>query len=324
MNRLFLNSIIFLTVALILGLAIGAGGFRVDSDIIWSIRGPRVLTAAFAGAATAAAGALSQSLFRNSLATPSVIGTEAGASFALAFASLILSTQDSLLEAPAVYSTVGAALATLASISLVSASVSSGKIQASGSPDSTPQLLLGGFALNALLASGTALCISVLMERGTGLSLYHWLMGSFTARTWSDALGIMAGFVLCIIPSWFLAPTVDVMSVGNDTARSLGINVKGSYVKTLILIAVLIGSAISCAGALPFIGLVAPHMARVLSKPQLRSVLVLSSIFGATLTVLADLAARTVRAPVDMDVGIITTLIGAPYFLWLLRRREVA
>jgi iron complex transport system permease protein len=128
-------------------------------------------------------------------------------------------------------------------------------------------------------------------------------------------------YLVCLSAAWILAPGVDVMSLGDDAARALGVDVGRSYRLILILISILIGSAISFGGPLPFLGLVAPHMARLISKQQLRTVLIISSLLGAILAVTADLAARTVRSPVDMDVGLITTMIGAPYFLWLLVRR---
>ena len=176
--------------------------------------------------------------------------------------------------------------------------------------------------MNAFLAAGTSLCLSFMLEKGTGLNLYHWLMGSFSARTWDHVIGVSSGYLLCVIVAWNLAPTIDVMTLGDDAASSLGVSVMRQYRVVLILISILVGSAISCGGALPFIGLVAPHMARIISRPHLRTILVLSSLLGATLTLFADILARTLRAPIDMDVGIITTIIGAPYFLWLMMRKE--
>lgn len=317
--------VFYLTISLCfaagLSLAVGSTGVGADWEILSTIRAPRVFTAVLAGAGTAAAGALSQSLFRNSLATPSIIGTEAGASFALALSTLLAATNGIQMERSIFVSSAGAILATLASLSLLQ--LKQGKSLGSVAPQDAglTRLLLGGFALNAFLAAGTSLCISILMERGSGGNLHHWLMGSFTARSWDHAAGMGLAFMTCLSAAWILAPRVDVMSLGDDTARSLGINVVQSYRLILILISVLIGSAISFGGPLPFLGLVAPHMARLISKQHLRTVLIVSSLLGAITAVVADLAARTVRAPVDMDVGLITTVIGAPYFLWLLVRR---
>lgn len=316
MSRLFLLLILFLLAVFATALVLGATGFDLSADLIGSIRAPRVITALFAGAATGVAGALSQALFRNSLATPSITGTEAGAAFALALATLISTTSDgeSALRYPMIYTILGAGGATLVALYLARVS-----IDGSGG---LGRLLLGGFALNALLAAGTSLCISILMERGDGMSLYHWLMGSFSARTWVHASMITAGFVGCSVLAFRIAAKLDALSLGDDTAKSIGINITRARSQVLMLIAALTGLSLSVGGALPFIGLVAPHLARTFSKPHLRTLVPLSAMIGGTLTLLADIIARTARAPIDMDVGILTTLIGAPYFLWLLAREQ--
>ena len=316
MGRYFLLSILILTASLFAGSAIGSGGFDLTPDLVWSIRLPRVLTAAFAGAATATAGALSQSLFRNALATPSIIGTEAGAAFALALATLLTAGGVSGLAAasPVIFTTLGAGLATAISLTLVRV----GNDPWQNGTEGLGRLLLGGFALNALLAAGTSFCVSILMERGDGMSLYHWLMGSFSARTWDQAGSVAIAFVLCVLMAWRLIPSLDALSLGDDAARSIGLSVNKVRTRVLLLIAVLIGSSLSFGGALPFVGLIAPHFARMLTKPHLKVALPFAAIIGAILAVTADLAARTLRAPVDMDVGILTTMIGAPYFIWLL------
>ena len=309
MARNLITSIVILSMIVAFALIIGATGFDLDTDLIVSIRMPRVITAMFAGAATAVAGALSQSLFRNTLATPSIIGTEAGAAFALALATLVASTSGETLSHPIIFTIIGAGGATLISLRFARARADGGGLTT---------LLLGGFALNALFAAATSFCLSILMESGDGMSLYHWLMGSFSARTWDHAAGVMIGFFICVMAALRFAPSLDAMSLGDDTARSIGVNVPRVHRVILILIAALVGTSLSCGGALPFIGLIAPHFCRLIAKPNLRVIIPMSAITGAILTVSADLAARTLRAPVDMDVGILTTMIGAPYFLWLL------
>ena len=316
MHRYVLISLLILIAATAAGAVIGPRGFDISTDLIWNIRIPRILTAAFAGAATAAAGALSQSLFRNALATPSIIGTESGAAFALALATLlgVSGGNGVLMESPVIFTTLGAGLATVISLALVRGQ----KASLQSSADGLGRLLLGGFALNALLAAGTSLCVSILMERGDGINLYHWLMGSFSARTWEQASSVAIAFTLCVTVAWFVLPSLDALSLGDDAARSIGLNVGKVRTRVLLLISVLIGSSLSFGGALPFVGLIAPHFARLLTKPHLKITLPFAAIIGAILAVTADLAARTLRSPVDMDVGILTTMIGAPYFIWLL------
>ena len=191
--------------------------------------------------------------------------------------------------------------------------------------DATPsmtKLLLGGFAINAMLAAGTSICISILMEQGDGLSLYHWLLGSFAARTWTHVATAAAGILMFGLAALMFGPAIDVMALGSTGARAVGVRVDRSRTIMVALIAALSATSISCGGALPFVGLIAPHMARLLGPPHFRRLAPVAAIMGGTLTVAADLCARTVRAPVDMDVGIITTLLGAPYFIWLMSRSE--
>ena len=316
MVRLLLKFLILLFLLGVVSAVIGPTGFNLDMDLLSSIRLPRIVTAVFAGAATAAAGTLSQSLFRNSLATPSIIGTEAGAAFALALAMLISSQNGSNLEFgnPILYTSLGAAVATLMSLSVMHYRQES--LGSSG--DTIGRLLLGGFALNAMFAAGSAFCLSILMENGTGMSLYHWLMGSFSARTWDHAFGIMASYLICLAVALRLSPALDALSLGDEAAQAIGINVSKMRWQVLLVTSVLVGSSIACGGALPFVGLIAPHFARRISRPHMKTLLPLASIIGAILAVSADVLARTIRAPIDMDVGLLTTLIGAPYFVWLL------
>ncbi len=317
MVRLLLKYFLLLCILIVVGSVIGPTGFNVDLDLLTTIRLPRVTTALFAGAATAAAGTLSQSLFRNSLATPSIIGTEAGASFSLALATMLAAQYGIGLEVgnPIFYTSIGAALATMLSLGIMRFRPEG---LGSSSGDSMARLLLGGFALNAMFAAGSAFCLSILMENGAGMSLYHWLMGSFSARTWDHALGITGAYFVCVALAFRLAPTLDALSLGDEASRSIGIDVARIRWQVLLITSILIGSSLSCGGALPFVGLIAPHFARLLSKPHVKILLPLASIIGAILAVSADLVARTLRAPIDMDVGLLTTLIGAPYFIWLL------
>lgn len=312
---------LFLLFVISLALSIGAAGSAATWETISMIRAPRVFTAAIAGAAISAAGALSQSLFRNSLATPSIIGTEAGAAFSIALATLLLSGSHLTFRETVIYASIGAGIATLGALAILHLGRQTTVGPATMPKETLTKLLLGGFAMNAFLAAGTSLCLSLIMETGSGVNLHHWLMGSFSARTWEHVVGISIGYVLCLSAAWFLSPSIDVMSLGDDMASSLGVDVFRNYKVILTLISILVGSSISCGGALPFVGLVAPHIARIFAPPQIRIVLFTSSLIGAALTVLSDLVARTVRAPIDMDVGIITTMIGAPYFLWLMLRR---
>jgi iron complex transport system permease protein len=115
---------------------------------------------------------------------------------------------------------------------------------------------------------------------------------------------------------------LDALCLGDESARMIGISVQRERIKLILVISLLVGVSLSVGGALPFVGLIAPHFARLMIGPYVKTLIPASALFGASLTLAADLIARTARAPIDMDVGIITTIIGAPYFLWLLMRRS--
>ena len=308
MGKHIIVAIFCLASVTIISLVTGPTGISPDWDMIISIRSPRVLTAMLTGAATALAGCISQSMFRNALATPSVIGTEAGATFALALGVLIGGGVSPV--SPFATTITGAAIVTSLSLMLA---------RADASPSMT-KLLLGGFAINAMLAAGTSICVSILMERGDGLNLFYFILGSFTARNWSHVTTAAGGLIIFTVPAIMLGPAIDVMALGSVGARAVGVRVDRARTMMVLLISALSATSISCGGALPFVGLIAPHMARLLGPPHFRRMAPLAAIIGGTLTVAADLCARTVRAPIDMDVGIITTILGAPYFIWLLSR----
>lgn len=278
-----------------------------DWSFIWDLRIPRTLTAIGAGAAIAISGVLSQALFRNALATPSILGTEAGAGFGLAVcaASFGLYANQSLVMVSTV---MGGAAATAIALTFARG------------PQPLIRLLLGGFALNAFLAAGTAMITSWLMESGQGMNIYHWLLGSFSARSWDHVILIFLAVVIAGRASMAVATKLDMLALGDEAAITSGINLPSLRRLTFILIAVLVGTSMSVGGALPFVGLIVPHFIRMQTGPHIRPLILNSAMGGAILALLADVAARTLRAPVELDVGLLTTLLGAPYFLWLLKR----
>lgn len=307
-SKVTITALLFLLAAVGAALMIGSD-FAVDSgwEILTSVRLPRVLTAVGAGAAVSIAGVLSQALFRNALAAPSILGTEAGAGFGLAICLSVLGTQaDQNMVMVSTF--LGAGIATSLVLKLASGQ------------QPMARLLLGGFALNALFSAGTAVITSWLMESGQGITIYHWLLGSFSSRTWNQAGMIITAILIIGTAALRIAAKLDLLALGEDGAATSGIRVSTLRTTTFLLIAVLIGTSMSVGGALPFVGLIVPHFVRIQTGPQIKPLIVNSAISGAALVVSADVIARTLRAPIEMDVGLLTTLIGAPYFLWLLKR----
>jgi iron complex transport system permease protein len=293
---------------LLSGTSLNAGPEMILGDI----RLPRVLTAALCGAALAAAGCISQALFRNPLASPSITGTESGGVLAavIAFYTGAAFASPYSLAAVAIS---GAALSTLAVFFLMRVN----------GWQKLETLLLAGFALNTLFGAGTSFTLSLALDdHQKSAAMMHWLLGGFQARGWEH---VAVGAVLLSVGGLWagtLAKKLDILSLGEEQASTLGIDTKNLRTQSILAIGVLVGGAVAIAGAIPFVGLIVPHTTRMLVGPHNKRLLFCSLLNGASLVVIADAVARTLRSPSEIEVGIVTSLIGAPYFLWLLLRKR--
>ena len=286
-----------------------------DLVILVAIRVPRVLVAILIGAGLAVAGSLMQGLFQNPMASPDVIATSTAAALGAVFAYVLGLAQLHVLWLPAL-ACVGAA---------ASLAVIYGLTTRRGR---TPiaMLLLAGVALNALLGSLTALVISLSWVRyEVAQQVVFWLMGGLDDRTWVH-VGLAAPLVaLGIGGAMLLARDLDLLTTGEDAALTLGLDVERAKQGVLLLAAVLTGTAVAVSGVIGFVGLIVPHAVRLLFGPSHRRLIPAAALAGGVFVVGADLVARTVLAPVEIRLGIITGVCGAPFFLWLLSRyrREV-
>lgn len=287
-------------------------GADLVRTILLNIRLPRVLVAALCGGAMAGAGVASQGLFRNPLASPSVLGTESGGSLA-AVLLFYLGPRVAHIYAMPIAAGTGALLTTMLVLRFAKT--------ARGAP--LEVLLLTGLAISTLFGAVVSLVISLSLEdyQKAG-AIMHWLLGGFSAKGWEHvalaALPTALGLALLL----HLAPRLDVLSLGEDVAKSVSLNVDKTRRLTIATVSILVGGALACAGALPFVGLVVPHLSRQLVGPAHKRLAIIATINGMTLTILADLVARTVRAPAEIEVGIVTALIGAPFFLHQLAKRS--
>ncbi len=289
-----------------------AGEARMPGDaVIVDIRLPRVVLAALVGACLASAGVLYQALFRNPLADPYILGMSAGAGLgaviALTFTASATALRFGVVPAGAF---LGAVLTIVLVVKLASLR---------GVLDVT-SLLLAGVAISYVLAALTSFIMVFFRESMS--SVVFWMMGGLTAASWPYVW--MVTPMLLIGIAWPLLSTreLNLMLLGEERAAELGVNVE--RFKRLILAAgsVLVAAAVSVSGLIGFVGLMTPHMVRLLLGPDHRVLLPASAILGATVMVFADLAARTVLAPVEIPVGIVTALVGGPFFVWLLVRRN--
>ncbi len=282
--------------------------------VLLQIRAPRIVLAILAGAGFGMAGAALQALFRNPLADPGLIGVSSGAALG---AAILIVTGPVLFSGPlAVGALPAAAFAgALAVATLVY------RLAAARGRIALPLLLLAGIAINALAGAGIGL-LTYIADDAQLRSLTFWSLGSVGSAQWG-LLGASAPFVL--VGGALLAReryALNALQLGETEALHLGVPVQRVKRRVLIAAAMCVGALVACTGIIGFIGLVAPHCLRLVCGPDQRIVMPGAALFGALLTVAADLAARTIAAPAEIPLGILTALLGAPFFLALLWKRR--
>jgi iron complex transport system permease protein len=276
-------------------------------DILVDIRLPRVLLGGAVGALLATAGAGLQGLFRNPLADPYLLGVSGGAALGSVIGFLL-----GVAQPPAA---VTGAVLSLGAVLLLARGDGRG-----GAPAAT-LMVLAGAALHAFTSSILAFILSQ-TRRQEGLGILFWLLGSLEAPSYARLLPLLAMAATVLGALFALAPTLNLLSLGDDPARSLGLDPTRVRWGFLLLTAAATGLAVTLNGVVPFVGLVVPHAARLLAGFDHRRALPLSAFLGAVLVVAADGVGRTVRAPEEIPVGVVTALVGAPFFLVLLRRER--
>lgn len=296
----------------VLGALLG-GGDAVDTAIVVSLRLPRVLGAALVGAALAAAGALLQGMLRNPLADPYVLGTSAGASVG-AVLGLLFGGALGFLVIP-VLAFIGALLSVVIVWQLARV----------GGETPVVTLLLAGVVLSAFAGSITTLFLVASDRLQLRLSaVLGWLMGGISVVTWQQLAAAVLLVGLALTVSFLVAPRLDAISLGDDVAAGVGVDVERTKRIVLATSALLAAAAVSLAGLVAFVGLVAPHATRVLLGPAHARLVPASALAGAAFLVWADLFARTALAPAELPVGVISGLVGAPFFFALLWRHRAA
>ena len=288
-----------------LGLGGADGSPRLLDAIVWDLRLPRVLTAAIVGAGLALAGAVMQSLTRNALADPYLLGLSSGASLG---AVAVLVVGVGLLLPVAAFA--GALLALVATLALA-------RTRGVLTPG---RAVLAGLAISQLCAAGTSFVIFWTAKGDSYREILSWLMGSLAGTTWSSVA--ISGVALLLVGTVLLGSAVrlDAFAFGDTAAAALGIDVERTRWTLMTLVALLTGAMVAVSGAIGFVGLVLPHAVSVVTGPGHRRLLPVAALFGAVFLVWADTAARTVFDPRELPVGIITALIGVPVFAIILRR----
>ncbi|RPH81723.1 MAG: iron ABC transporter permease [Nitrospiraceae bacterium] len=297
---------------LLRGQEAGSPSLGTSEIIMVQIRFPRVLMGFFVGASLAAVGVTLQALLRNPLADPYVLGVSSGSALGVSLAMLLgIGTTFMLLPVLPLFGFAGGLLALLVIYRLAQ---SKGRLP-------VHSLLLAGVILNAILTA-FIMFITSIMEPNRSAGLMAWLMGSLTAPGY-PALGIFLMYVVCVLAVLMhKARSLNVLTLGEETARSLGVNTEGTKKQLFALTALLTGAIVSVSGMIGFVGMVVPHAVRLLIGSDHRLLIPASALVGGMFLAVADAIARTIMAPAEIPVGIVTALAGGPFFLYLLLWRK--
>ncbi|SES93788.1 FecCD family ABC transporter permease [Nonomuraea wenchangensis] len=284
----------------------------VQEQIIWEFRLPRALLALLVGAGLAVVGAVLQALVRNPLADPFLLGVSSGASFG---AVLVLILGASALGGLSL--SAAAFAGSLLALGLV-------YVLAQRAGRLTPsRLVLAGVALAYLFQAAYSFVLQLAQSGRAAQQVLFWLMGSLGGARWH--LLPLPAVVLAVGVAYLLTQhrPLNALAAGEETAVSLGVNVSRFRLTLFVLTSLLVGVMVATSGAIAFVGLIVPHAARLLVGADHRRVLPVTALLGAVFLQLVDIAARTVNAPQELALSIVTALFGVPFFLWLLRRRSV-
>ena len=285
--------------------------------IVLQLRMPGVIGAGLVGAALSIAGVLFQGMLRNPLADPYLIGTSSGAALGAAIAFIL--PYDTLYGLYFPLTPILAFVGAILSVLFVYA------IARVGSQTPVVTLLLAGVVINAVLVAIQTLILTISPHAQFTLeSLFSWLAGGVSVTTWLPVV-IVGGFVLVgFVLAWLLSDALDAFGLGEEGAAHLGLHVERYKLFIIMVGSLLTAAAVSISGLIGFVGLVVPHTMRLLFGPRHRLLLPASALAGAIFLILADLLARTVIAPTTLPVGVFTALVGAPFFLFLLRNNKRA
>ncbi|MFJ8105575.1 FecCD family ABC transporter permease [Streptomyces sp. NPDC096132] len=290
---------------------IGLGGGELDrvaESVLWNVRFPRIVLALLVGASLGCAGALMQGVFGNPLAEPGVIGISSGAAVgavaAIAFGVNVLGTWTV---------SAFAFLAGLGTVLLVYA------MSRSGGRTEVVTLILTGIAVNAF--AGALIGLFLFFADAAAIQqITFWQLGSLSQATWPKVLAVLPCAVVGLAVAPFHSRRLDLLALGERPARHLGVEVERLRMVLILVIALLTAAAVSVSGIIGFVGLVVPHLLRMAAGPGHRFLVPGSALLGALVLLTADLASRTLAAPAELPLGVLTALLGSPFFFWLLRR----
>jgi iron complex transport system permease protein len=273
--------------------------------VLWQVRMPRIVLGLLVGACLGVAGALMQGTFANPLAEPGIIGVSSGAAVG---ASLVIVLGLGSFSVP--LAAFAGGLLTTGIVYLMARE---------GGRTEVVTLVLTGIAINAFTGALVGL-LTYLSDDEELRALTFWTLGSLASATWDDVKVVAPLAIVGLLLAPLFSRRLDLLGLGEASARHLGIDVERLRIMVIALVAVLTAAAVASAGVITFVGLVVPHLVRMVAGPGHRLLVPASALLGAVVLVLADLAARTLAAPAEMPLGVLTALVGSPAFFWLIRR----
>ncbi len=300
-----LSLVLLLAIAVIVALRTGVA--ESTSEVVWNIRAPRVAMAILVGAGLGIAGVLMQGSLGNPLADPGLVGVSAGAALGAVVAVIIGSSFNTVLTAA--IACIGALVATVIVLTVAMR-------------DRKPEvvtLLLAGVAVTAFAIAVLAMLSSMRTDASVR-SITFWSSGSLSLSTWSGVVSVLPFVVVGVVLSAMVAGSLDVMSLGDRAAMSTGVDVTRVRYVSLGAVVLLVAAGVSVVGVIAFVGLLIPHAVRMMTGPGHPRLLVLSGLAGALFILVADTIARVVANPLEIPIGAITAVIGAPVFFVLIRR----
>ena len=285
----------------------------VSQQIVWDIRLPRSAGAWACGALLGLAGAVAQGLFRNPLADPYLLGSAAGASLGVCVALALLGASPVAVPWLLQLGTTGAAFVGATAAVLLTLTLARGVQQ-------TLRLLLAGVVVGVVLGAASSLVL--LAQPQLMQAMQGFMLGSTALVDWSACVLMLGGWCFCMVVAWTLSPVLDGLSLGENTALSLGLPVAPIRIALVLVLALATGTAVAHTGLIAFVGLAAPHLVRALVRAGHARLVLLSSLMGGALLMGADLLARSLLAPQELPVGVLTAVLGGGYLLWLMHRQN--
>lgn len=272
-------------------------------QIIWQIRAPRIGAAILVGLCLGIAGVLAQGSTNNPLADPAILGTSAGAAVGV-LTGVIFNIVAIGSVGAVLFAAIGALLATLLTFSLARSAL---------------QLITIGIGVSAILTAIVGLALSI-VSRPDARSVSFWSFGSLALVTPKTLVVLLPVAIICALLAWKLAPTIDLLSLGDESVRHMGFDPQKIRLRSFVVLATLVAVTVSTVGAIAFLALAAPHIARYLVGPQNRRLVYFSAVIGALILLIADTASRALVPPNELPIGLLTSLVGAPILILTLKK----